>query len=110
MVLVLQHVLHQHEQFGVIFYNQDAVGIVNQKCIGVHLDIQVDFMLLVDLILFEGFLGDRDLQGESRTLTFFALAADGTLVQVYEIVCQCQAETCADGFVLAVFFIIETLE
>ena len=99
-VLTFQNVMHQHEQLGVVFYDQDTIRVVDQQVVGHRFDIHgthvwrsryrlgndflrnihADFMLLVDLIRSERIFGDGNLERERGTLAFYALTADGTIM------------------------------
>ena len=77
---------------------------------GVMGDVEVYGALFVNLVWQVCFLDDRQFNDEGGTLAQLAVAADGAVVEIDEIVGEAEAETCADGLVLAVFTVVESLE
>ena len=123
-----QQLLHEHEEFDIVFDDEQAVDVLvgvilriavlvvdfELECLdvddGILGEVEVDGACLVDLIVNEGFLVDRQLDGEGGALAHLALTLDGAVVQEDEVVGEVEPETCADGLVLAVFTVVEPLE
>ena len=131
MIMLLQQLFHEHEQFDIILDNQEGVGILVSLVLrqvfkrvlllgGLYVRLQVDDvamrMFRVDLVALvnlgtgEGILLDGQFDDEGSTLSLETLTLDGASVEVDQVMGQGETDTRAEGGVLTVFSVVETGE